>query len=121
MSIFDDIDGEESARVAHQNALKHSAAQAAAQQARWQAGQKAAGQAEKAKRPEWARSSEPTASALALAEQLTPEYRSDKVKARRRAEVRATAAAIYRAEHPPTRDPRTSAEKLAEGAGQSRL
>jgi len=63
----------------------------------------------------------PTASSLALAKSLTREERARRVAELKRSEEKARRDAIDRARNPEPRDPRTSAEKLAQGAGQSRL
>src|SRR3954470_11005808 len=63
----------------------------------------------------------PGASALALAEQTTPEWRAKQARERLRRERAAERRAIHEIEHPRTPDPRSTAQKLADGAGQANL
>jgi hypothetical protein len=119
VNIFDG--GEEAAAVARSNAAKHNRALDAERNAAWQARQDGAKQAERNKLANWIKDERPGASALKLADHNTPEWRAAQAQARAKTEKQREQEAVALAANPPVKDPRTSAQKLVDGAGQSRL
>lgn len=119
MSVFDG--GEDSARVARENAAKHNREMDAERNAAWQARQTAARDAERAKQPAWAKQGAPGATATRLAERASLSWRQKQAQARRVAAAKREREAIEAALHPKPTDPRTSAQKLIDGAGQARI